>query len=407
MILMPLLGFLRRFTSPCQAECQHGGAAPVAFDLAPALGYPLKLYLAPWRSDTPFSWASYVEQERIASGSFLEPPGIGWEMLNATQGETLTHGMPMPVRHVIANAPFLGVELAQACGQLPAARELAEASPLLLILLVVWASEAGLTQAEFADCLTQKQAVLCRAVGLPGSQATARLLKRCDLRPMIRRELLELKRTLSRPGAMALLRHHQPLYLDHMVYMARHEGLCWPGLLRVVDGILDNQSPRPGQVAWLRQLLADVERMLGGNRQALRQVANLGELQGLHDRLVDRFNEQINQAGRATTATALQEEYGAYPPPPLPGYGDLTPVTTWEALLLEAQRMRHCAGSYHHAVATGRVAIYHLSSPEPVTVAICPQGNGWVLSEARGKCNAMPSTTSQQKIQAWLARFAS
>ncbi|WP_158509940.1 PcfJ domain-containing protein [Halomonas chromatireducens] len=403
---MPLLGLLRRFTSPCQVECQPRGAAPVAFDLAPALGYPLKLYLAPWRSETPFSWASYVEQERIASGNFLEPPGIGWEMLNATQGEMLTHGMPKPVRRAIANAPFLGVELAQACGQLPAARELAEASPLLLIMLVDWAIETRLTRAEFADCLTQKQAVLCDAVGLPGGPATAKLLKCCGLRPMIRRELFELKRTLNRPRTTALLRHHQPLCLDHVVFMARHEGFCWPGLLRVVDGILDTQPPRPGQVAWLRQLLADVERILGDNRQALPQVTNMAELQCLHDRLVDRFNEQINQAGRATTATALRNEYGAYPPPPLPAYGDLTPVTSWEDLLLEGQRMRHCVGSYHHAVATGRVAIYHLRSPEPVTVAIRPQGNGWVLSEARVKCNFMPSASSRQKIQAWLARCA-
>ncbi|NLC20803.1 MAG: hypothetical protein GX771_02695 [Halomonadaceae bacterium] len=30
--------------------------------------------------------------------------------------------------------------------------------------------------------------------------------------------------------------------------------------------------------------------------------------------------------------------------------------------------MRHCVGSYHRAVAAGRIAIYHLSSPEPVTM---------------------------------------
>lgn len=379
----------------------------VSFDLEAALGYPLTLHLAPWGADRPFAWHSEVDGEQVANGGFLAPPGIAWSMLRETHGETLMRDMPESVSLILDAAPFLGVELAQACGQLPAAQELAATSPLLLILLVDWACQAEVTQATFTEHLAQRQSTLCRLAGLPSDRATARLLRRITLRPMIRRELLELKRTLNRPQDVSLLRHHGGLRLEHLIFLARYEGPRWPGLLHIVDGILKAQQPRPGQGAWLHRQLTDVERMLGNNQQALRQVATLGELQALHDRLVDRFNQQVDRYGRARSAAALLAKYGDYPHPPLPGDDRFTPVTSWASLLREGQLMGHCVGSYHRAVATERVAIYHLSTPEAVTVAIRPQGNGWVLSEARGRYNAMPSAEASQHIQAWLDRGSS
>lgn len=65
--------------------------------------------------------------------------------------------------------------------------------------------------------------------------------------------------------------------------------------------------------------------------------------------------------------------------PPLPNTTSITAITSWQDLLLEGERMRHCVGSYSSAVANGQVAIYHLQQPEPVTVAITPQGQRWKL----------------------------
>ncbi|NLC20802.1 MAG: hypothetical protein GX771_02690 [Halomonadaceae bacterium] len=65
----------------------------------------------------------------------------------------------------------------------------------------------------------------------------------------------------------------------------------------MVDGILEAQRPRAGQAAWLHRLLADAEHMLNGTPQALQRVANLQDLQTLHDRLVDQSNDQLDQAG--------------------------------------------------------------------------------------------------------------
>ena len=399
---MPLATCLERLSFPFRRQSMPAHPGRVAFDLEPAIGYPLKLHLAPWQSGEPFRWESEADSVPVASGAFLEPPGIAWELLLATEGEALMRGMPETVRKVIVTAPFLGVELAQVCGHLEAARDLASTSPLLLILLVDRASSTGMSRADFTECLTQKQAMLCAAVDLPASKATAKLLSRCALRPMIRRELLELKRCLNTPQDTALLRHHAPLCLEHFIFLSHYEGPYWPGLLPVVDGILENQRPRPGQSAWLHRQLADIEGMLGDNRQALRRVMSLEAFQRLHDRLLDHFNDQINQVGRAKLASELRVQYGGYPPAPIPGHGDIVPITSWEALLQEGQRMSHCVGSYHKAVAAGRMAIYHLSVPEAVTIAISPQADGWVLREAKARYNEMPSEIATSRIAEWL-----
>lgn len=64
--------------------------------------------------------------------------------------------------------------------------------------------------------------------------------------------------------------------------------------------------------------------------------------------------------------------------------------------------MRHCVGSYSSAVANRQVAIYHLQQPEPVTIAIAPQGQRWALSQASGVRNAPLSKQAQHFIHVWL-----
>ncbi|MYL25125.1 hypothetical protein GLV89_15220 [Halomonas alkaliantarctica] len=383
------------------------GAPPpdprIAFDFQAAVGYPLTLRLSPWQSATPFAWQSDVNGEPVASGTFLAPIGIGWALLATTHAEELMAGMPAGVREVIRLAPFLGVELAQVCGQLSAARELAVSSPLLLILLVERGVQQSWTPAFFAHLLGQRQAVQCAAIGLPQSKAYAKLLRRCVLWPMIPRDLRELVRPLHRNDDRALLRHHAALNLAHLLFLARYEGERWPGLLALIDETLEDDIPRPGVHLWLKHMITDTARMLPATPQTLYRIRTLAELQALHDRQIQRFNADLHADGGQQSAAALQCRHGDYPAPPLPGTQTITPLTSWQALLQEGQRMGHCVGSYDRSVASGRLAIYHMAAPQALTIAIAPQGNHWVLSQARGVRNAMPLAEAQEAIQAWLA----
>ena len=143
---------------------------PLVLDCQAATGYPLTLYLSPWQSEMPFAWESRVNGKLVASGEFLSPSGIGWELLS-TDADILMSGMPETVRSVIHAAPFLGVELAQVCGQLEAAQELAASSPLLLILLVERGAHEGWSRKTFTELLAERQTVQCSVIGLPESKA--------------------------------------------------------------------------------------------------------------------------------------------------------------------------------------------------------------------------------------------
>ncbi|CAM3966065.1 PcfJ domain-containing protein [Vreelandella rituensis] len=399
---MPMKALALPSPTSCPGAPVNDPGTHVVFDFQAAVGYQLTLHLSPWQSAAPFSWESRVDGEPVANGTFLAPLGIGWEMLSTTHSEQLMTGMPESVRSVIRVAPFLGMELAQVCGQLEAARELAVSAPLLLILLVDRGIQAAWTPAMLAQLLGERQAVQCAAAGLPEAKSYAKLLRRCQLWPMIRRDLLELMRTLHRADDVALLRHHPSLNLTHLVFLARYEGGRWPGLLVLIDGIVEGHRPRPGASAWLQRMLTDTSRMLPMHPQALYRVRSLAGLQALHDRLVQRFNARMRGDNGRKSAINLQHCHGDYPAPPLPGNDAITPITSWQSLLGEGQRMVHCVGSYDRAVALGHLALYHMHDPQAVTIAIAPQGKRWVLSQTRGARNTMPSAEAQQNIQAWL-----
>ncbi|RUR36647.1 PcfJ domain-containing protein [Vreelandella populi] len=375
----------------------------VSFDLSSAVGYQLVVRLSPWQSDVPFSWVSEAEGEQLATGTFLEPPGISWEVLMDTHGDALTLGMPDALLKVINAAPFLGIELAQVVGRLDAALDMAVSSPLLLILLVEKGAQERWSADTFAALLRHRQSTLCAAAGLPTTRSSAKLLRRCQLGPMIRRELFPLKRALNNPDNSEFLRHQPCIHARHLIFLANYEGERWPGLLTLIDDAL-TQGPHHHASAWLKAMLVDTQRMLAAGPEALYSVCSTATLQALHNRLVDSFNARTTADNAQSSAAKLQQHHGSYPTAPLPNTTLITAITSWQDLLLEGERMQHCVGSYSGAIARGEVAIYHMQQPEAVTIAILPQGQHWELSQARGVHNAIPTSEAQHLIQVWLAK---
>lgn len=376
-------------------------------DVSRAVGYPLTLHVAAWRSATPFTWHSLHDGELLARGDFLASPGIEWTMLEAIQGEELLAGMPETVRGAMSLAPFIGVELAQACGRLSAARDLAASAPLLLIMLVERGVEETWTLEVLAHVLANKQADVCSAVGIVGTKSCARLIRRCRLRPMNRSETVAIRRALTHEPNLAILRHYATPSLDHLLFLGRFNGDRWPGLPAMIDELFTYNAPGDqhlpvGTTSRLQSTLQDVERMLPAGDRRPERVDSLATLNRLHDRLVERLNAARHETERTSHPITLLQRHGFYPDPPLPGNNHIDPIISWDGLLQEGKTMRHCIGAYDGAIAAGQVAIYHLHSPEPITVALRPQGRTWILSEASGKANARPSAAAMKAIQAWL-----
>jgi len=373
------------------------------FDLSAAFTHPMKILLHGWNSPTPFHWYSQNDNEILATGAFLQSPGLPLLSLTDHEGRRLEDNIPEPVLEVIRLAPFLDFEIAQASASSGAALQLAEDCPLLLILAVHHAKRARLARKDFHTLLCQRRPTLLEKIGLPGSQSLNRLIKRIALAPMLPRELDDAIQVLCTDRVQPFLRHHRNLHLNHLLFLARYRQVLWPGLLFLVD-----VRSRSGDFPWLCRMIRDVMALTNQNESLLRQVCSREGLQELHDRLVDRFNQEDSQQAEKhhkSLAIELEREHGLFPKPPLPEVEGITALSSWFDLLNEGAIMRHCVGSYDDIIASGEVFIYRMHQPERLTIAVRRKGPLWILSEARGKRNSNPSEEAMERIQRWLATF--
>ncbi|MGO1344778.1 PcfJ domain-containing protein [Chromohalobacter japonicus] len=362
-----------------------------SLDLSAQLGYPLTLEIQGWHGPSPFAWRSISEGAVIAESRFLQAPGLPLELLLA-QDDAIGQNVPPEPVSLADSAPFLRYALYQACACLPAAQQLAEDCPLLLILTLEWAQRVDIEQAELAAWLASKRPRLLETVGLPGSASLARLLRRIPLTPLTSWQLDAVRRCLQQPDTLALLRHLARPSLNHLWFLSRFPA-AWPKLLEMIEP----DTPLH-QIVWLQRMVVDIQR-LAPNGTQLHRASAPQSLQQLHDDLVARFNA----LSRENRGAALAMQYGDYPEAPLPGNADIDALESWDALLEEGKRMHHCIGSYAAQVAAGQVFVYHMQAPEVLTIALAPQGGKWGLQEARGYCNALPSEASLEAIQKWLA----
>lgn len=364
-----------------------------SLDLSAQLGYPLALDIQGWHSPKPFSWRSVSDGAVVAESRFLQAPGLPLDVL-CTQDNALEQGVPSDLISLGDNVPFVRYALYQACACLPAAKQLAQDSPLLLVLTLDWAQRLDIEQTELAVWLSGKRAWLLEMIGLPGSASLARLLRRIPLTPITSWQLDSVRKCLQHPDALALLRHLARPNLNHVWFLTRFS-VPWPKLLEMIE-----QDAPLHEIVWLQRMVEDIQR-LAPNGTQLYRVNDTQALQQLHDDLVERFNA-LSQENRAA---ALALHYGDYPEEPVPGNADIVALKNWDALLAEGKRMHHCIGSYAAQVGTRQIFLYHMQAPEALTIALAPQGGKWGLQEARGYCNALPSEASLEAIQRWLAAY--
>lgn len=370
------------------------------YDLSQILNYRIRVEVNRWDSEQPLHWASYNDEGQIASGQFLEPPGLPLFTLEDDKGRRLCDALPKAVSAVTSLMPAMDFVLAQACAASAAARELAEDAPLLFILAVDHARKQSCSLESFNAFLAGKRSEILKAVGLPGSRSLVRLVRRLALSPLLPWELEDIRAALQNPEYLALMRHHPHLHVNHLRLLNRVRQPLWPGLLNLVD-----EHTTAVELSWLYRMIRDSLAMAGGNEQALAAIHSRETLQAQHDRLVERFNRansRNSEEKRQDLAKELSEEHGDYPKPPLGPIDGLEPLCSWLELLEEGATMRHCVGSYDVPVALGEVFIYRMVHPERLTISLECHNKTWVLGEVRGVCNSSPSEGALDWIRRWV-----
>ena len=143
--------------------------------------------------------------------------------------------------------------------------------------------------------------------------------------------------------------------------------------------------------------------------QAIEQATDLGvalppvtSLRHL-DRLHDELRGGLDRLAAINGFTGLQ--FGPPPLVPPPGAG-MEPLTDYARLREEGERMHHCIGSpaqrYVRAIQSGTGYAWHVARPE-ATVFVEREAGRWVLSEAKGFCNAPVPGWFLQRLRRWLA----
>ena len=96
-----------------------------------------------------------------------------------------------------------------------------------------------------------------------------------------------------------------------------------------------------------------------------------------------------------------------FPLPPVPGTGDIIPLTTSDALKKEGKQQQNCAGTYVRRVRAGSTYLYRVLRPERATLAISLGPDGcWRRSELECAANRPASKETDAAIDRWLSQHS-
>jgi hypothetical protein len=91
-----------------------------------------------------------------------------------------------------------------------------------------------------------------------------------------------------------------------------------------------------------------------------------------------------------------------FPAPPLPGNGNIEPLTSVDALIDEGIEQKNCAGDYGRRVIFGALYLYRVMLPDRATLSIQAVSGRWRIDQLRSKCNGPVKDRTRQIVERWL-----
>lgn len=242
--------------------------------------------------------------------------------------------------------------------------------------------------------LSKKQRDIAAALGFPQGGAAVTLFRRIDPRGLSSRDLFFLRANLERrPELTRVLLHMRRIDRVPMCLVSRPRIVGWASS-RLLSWLGSSEGPRVRRNV-VREIL-ELERLARGLGVDRRPLETPGAVRREHERLIDLINNE--EFGRLL--------YGAqFPPPPIPGNGEVVPIVTPEALVAEGKAMRHCVATYWTRVVDGRSYIYSVRlGRERATLALSRFADYWEPGELSGVRNAPVSDELRCVVQRWFWR---
>ena len=369
-------------------------------DWTETLGYPCQLIINSWEQG--LSWYTALADETHQPMLFAEP---GLNLIANTSSPAIQQWqatIPEDLIHNLRPFRLWGYSLLQMAKQWPEMADLLRSNPILVWLTIEHMVAHKISYGQLRELINLKQHQILQTIGLIASKSSVRTLRRIQLESY-EPAMAELVRRLWRQRTIVEQLCHQKKINRQFMRLVQH--LPWVAgrpLAKTLDAI-----DCRWQYEELIQLVTDSCRMSHDDpetRERLASARSFNTVENIHNRLMDDLN-----AGRQEFESRyriLLDENGEpvpFPKPPHPGTADIKPIMTPEELKSEGKQMHHCVASYIRRVQDGEYFVYHMESPQPLTIGVTVR-NGIIAGEdqVKGVRNHRPEQESYNIVTSWL-----
>jgi len=336
----------------------------LTIDLSQLLGQSTTLTLTSWNNG--ITWKNTINGETELHKNPFEDSLFPISFIES-------HDLLKPWRETIPEAVIKRLKrykgnafgMLNICSCYPCCNELFANNPLLFWLLFTYAQKNNWHEFEFVKTCRLKQTEILKAIALPATKSTLKLLHKIKARQYTQQayELIRELLTLDAQG----LNHRTTLSLPLIKLVIHFPQLLNSKLLNHWDG---------KSIQHLSELVQDIEHMtyrIGLDREAINQqlfsCREIKCVQRLHDNLVVQLNNkmiEITTRHQAARPALLQP----FPMPPLRGNKHIIPITNRDQLLEEAKQQHHCVAAYDESIIHGDYYVYQILAPERATLGI-------------------------------------
>jgi len=339
----------------------------LTIDLSKLLGKPASLILTSWKHG--IVWSNVIDGEvELHKNPFeqsLFPIGF------------ISHDLLKPWRATIPEAVIKRLRIyggnafgmLNICSCFQSADELFANNPILFWLLFTYAQQHNWHEFEFVKTCRLKQTEILKAINLPATKSTLKLLHKIKARQFAQQEY-ELIRELLTLDVHGL--NHRTTISLPLIKLIIH----FPLLLN--SKLLNHWNGKG--IKLLSELVQDIEHMthrMGLDRGAINQqlfsCRGIECVQRIHDKLVVQLNNKMIAITTRNQEHPKQSEallIQPFPIPPLLGNKHIIPITNTNMLLEESKLQHHCVAAYDEEIIQGDYYVYQILAPERATLGI-------------------------------------
>jgi len=275
-----------------------------------------------------------------------------------------------------------------------AAFELMETNPALVFAIALAKlSEGGMRfrawNPPIHELLRRKRCEILEHLDLPGTRRAVRLLSRVPTRSLHPGIVGNLGTILENPEAAKLAAHLPALNMGVVKIIAScvFGKLASPRFLEELSAV-----PREFHYPFAYDCLFDIATLPDDPRSILDgpPFRSISEMESTRRQLYEEVFGPPLSASK-------------FPCPPIPGTGEIEPVTTIDELDLEGESQSNCVPLLIDLVLEGKVYFYRVLTPERATLAIaCNSSGTWTIDEIMAAKNTAVSQTTVDAVQGWL-----